>query len=133
MKDYFELECAIEVWAEEKGILAKATPIKQAMKTQEELTELCNAILNDDKEEIKDAIGDIVVTLIIQAKMQGLTIEECLNTAYDVISKRTGQMINGQFVKDNSDAVITIDSWDKADKITHDGFIYVKYSELNII
>jgi NTP pyrophosphatase (non-canonical NTP hydrolase) len=133
MKDYFELECAIEVRAEEKGILAKATPIKQAMKTQEELTELCNAILNDDKEEIKDAIGDIVVTLIIQAKMQGLTIEECLNTAYDVISKRTGQMINGQFVKDNSDAVITIDSWDKADKITHDGFIYVKYSELNII
>jgi len=100
MKDYFELECAIEQWAEDKGILAKATPIKQAMKTQEELTELCNAILNDDKEEIKDAIGDIMVTLIIQAKMQGMTIEECLNAAYDVISKRTGQMVNGQFVKD---------------------------------
>ena len=133
MKDYFELECAIEVWAEEKGILAQATPIKQAMKTQEELTELCNAILNDDKEEIKDAIGDIVVTLIIQAKMQGLTIEECLNAAYDVISKRTGQMVNGQFVKDNGGVVITRDSWEKADKITHDGFIYVKYSELNTI
>lgn len=132
MKDYFELECAIEVWAEEKGILAQATPIKQAMKTQEELTELCNAILNDDKEEIKDAIGDIVVTLIIQAKMQGLTIEECLNTAYDVISKRTGQMVNGQFIKD-TDVLITRDSWEKADKITHDGFIYVKYSELNTI
>lgn len=132
MKDYFELECAIEVWAEEKGILAQATPIKQAMKTQEELTELCNAILNDNKEEIKDAIGDIVVTLIIQAKMQGLTIEECLNTAYDVISKRTGQMVSGQFIKD-TDVLITRDSWEKADKITHDGFIYVKYSELNTI
>jgi NTP pyrophosphatase (non-canonical NTP hydrolase) len=100
MKDYFELECLIEKWAEDKGILAKATPIKQAMKTQEELTELCNAILNEDREEIKDAIGDIIVTLIIQAKMQGMTIEECLNAAYDVISKRTGKMINGQFVKD---------------------------------
>jgi NTP pyrophosphatase (non-canonical NTP hydrolase) len=133
MKDYFELECAIEVWAEEKGILAKATPIKQAMKTQEELTELCNAILNDDKEEIKDAIGDIVVTLIIQAKMQGLTIEECLNTAYDVISKRTGQMINGQFVKDNGGVVVTRESWNNADRIIHDGFVYVKYSELNTI
>lgn len=132
MKDYFELECAIEVWAEEKGILAQATPIKQAMKTQEELTELCNAILNENKEEIKDAIGDIMITLIIQAKMQGLTIEECLNTAYDVISKRTGQMINGQFVKD-TDVLITRDSWEKADKITHEGFIYVKYSELNTI
>ena len=100
MKDYFELEVCIEQWAKDKGILDKATPMKQAMKTQEELTELCNAILDDDKEEIKDAIGDIVVTLIMQAKMQGMTIEECLNAAYDVISKRTGKMVNGQFVKD---------------------------------
>jgi NTP pyrophosphatase (non-canonical NTP hydrolase) len=100
MKDYFELECLIENWAKEKGILDKATPLKQAMKTQEEVTELCNAIIDDNRDEIKDAIGDIVVTLIIQAKMQGMTIEECLNAAYDVISKRTGQMINGQFVKD---------------------------------
>jgi NTP pyrophosphatase (non-canonical NTP hydrolase) len=100
MKDYFELEACIENWAEEKGILTKATPIKQAMKTQEELTELCNAILDQNKEEIKDAIGDILVTLIIQAKMQNMKIEECLNAAYDVISKRTGKMINGQFVKD---------------------------------
>lgn len=100
MKDYFELEVCVEQWAEEKGILAKATPMKQAMKTQEELTELCNAILDNDRDEIKDAIGDIVVTLIIQAKMQGMTVEECLNAAYDVISKRTGKMVNGQFVKD---------------------------------
>jgi NTP pyrophosphatase (non-canonical NTP hydrolase) len=133
MKDYFELECAIEQWAEDKGILAKATPIKQAMKTQEELTELCNAILNDDKEEIKDDIGDIMVTLIIQAKMQGMTIEECLNAAYDVISKRTGQMVNGQFVKDNGGVVITRESWEKADKISQDGFVYVKYADLSIL
>lgn len=133
MKDYFELECLIEQWAEEKGILAKATPIKQAMKTQEELTELCNAILNEDREEIKDAIGDILVTLIIQAKMQGMTIEECLNAAYDVISKRTGQMINGQFVKDEKGVVITRESWEKADKINQDGFIYVKYADLSVL
>ena len=100
MKDFFELEVLIEEWAKEKGILDKATPIKQALKTLEETTELCNAIVNNDLEEIKDAIGDIMVTLIIQAKMQGMTIEECLNAAYDVISKRTGKMINGQFVKD---------------------------------
>ena len=100
MKDYFELEVCVEQWAKDKGIFDKATPIKQAMKTVEEVTELCNAILDNDIVEIKDAIGDIVVTLIIQAKMQGMTIEECLNAAYDVISKRTGKMINGTFVKD---------------------------------
>jgi|TARA_R110002072_G_scaffold8455_2_gene43187 NTP pyrophosphatase (non-canonical NTP hydrolase) len=98
--DYFELECAVEHWAEEKGILAKATPMAQALKTLEETTELCTAINSDDREEIIDAMGDIMVTLIIQAKMQGLSLEKCLESAYNVISKRTGRMINGQFVKD---------------------------------
>lgn len=100
MKDFFELEVAIEQWAKDKGILDNATTMKQAEKTHEEVLELMSAIDEDNREEIKDAIGDIVVTLIIQAKMQGMTIEECLNAAYDVISKRTGRMVNGQFVKD---------------------------------
>jgi NTP pyrophosphatase (non-canonical NTP hydrolase) len=100
MKDIKELIQLVENWAQEKGIFDKATPIKQAMKTQEELTELLNAILNDDKLEIKDAIGDILVTIIIQAKMQGMLIEDCLSSVYDIISKRTGKMVNGQFVKD---------------------------------
>ena len=98
--DYFELECAVENWAEEKGILSKATPIKQAMKTQEELTELINAILDNNRDEVIDGLGDLMVTLIIQAKMQDLSLEECLESAYHVISKRTGKMVNGQFVKD---------------------------------
>jgi len=98
--DYFELEAAVENWAEEKGILSKATPIKQAMKTQEELTELINAILDNNRDEVIDALGDVMVTLIIQAKMQDLSLEECLESAYHVISNRTGKMINGQFVKD---------------------------------
>jgi NTP pyrophosphatase (non-canonical NTP hydrolase) len=91
----------VEEWAEAKGILAHATTLRQAEKTLEETNELICAILNEDRDEIKDAIGDIIVTIIIQAKMQGLTIEECLQSAYDVISKRTGKMVNGQFIKDN--------------------------------
>lgn len=98
--DYFELECAVQDWAEEKGIFNTGTPIKQALKTQEEVTELCNAIIDDDKEEIKDALGDILVTIIIQASMQSLELEDCLESAYNVIKKRKGKMVNGQFVKD---------------------------------
>ena len=98
--DYFELECVVESWAQEKGILDKATPMAQALKTLEETTELCTAINSNDRAEIIDAMGDIMVTLIIQAKMQGLKLEECLESAYNVISKRTGKMVNGQFVKD---------------------------------
>lgn len=100
MKDYFELECAVEQWAEEKEIFEKATPMAQSLKTLEECTELCTAINNDNKPEIIDAIGDIMVTLIIQAKMQNISLELCLESAYNVINKRTGKMINGQFVKD---------------------------------
>jgi NTP pyrophosphatase (non-canonical NTP hydrolase) len=99
--DYFELEHAVEEWAKNKGILDKATPMAQALKTLEETTELCTAINANDRTEIIDAMGDIMVTLIIQAKMQDITLEECLESAYNVISKRTGKMVNGQFVKDN--------------------------------
>jgi len=108
--DYFELECAVETWAEEKGILSKATPMAQALKTLEETTELCTAINSNDRAEIIDAMGDIMVTLIIQAKMQGLKLEECLESAYNVISKRTGKMVNGVFVKDTEVNIPSV--WD---------------------
>ena len=98
--DYFELECAVEAWAEERGIFEKATPHSQVQKTVSELEELIGAIQADDKEEIKDGIGDIVVTLIIQCKMQNVTLEECLEHAYNQIKDRKGKMIDGQFVKE---------------------------------
>ena len=104
--DYFELECAVEDWAEEKGILDHSNPLKQALKTQEELSELMEAIIDEQggenrTDEIEDAIGDIMVTMIIQAKMRGMTIEKCLERAYNVINKRTGRMVNGKFEKDS--------------------------------
>ena len=33
-------------------------------------------------------------------KTGGTSIETCIDSAYDVISKRTGKMVNGTFVKD---------------------------------
>jgi len=113
---YNELEPLVIQWAKDKGILEKATPLDQARKTEEEVHELleaCVAQRNNDNhfynfkgklvntnEEILDALGDILVTIIIQAEMQGLKLEDCLESAYNVISKRTGSMQNGQFVKD---------------------------------
>lgn len=88
------------MWADDKGITRNGTPIGQAIKTMEEAVELAAAINRDDYVEIRDAIGDIMVTLIIQADMQGLTLNECLAWAYAAISNRKGQMVNGVFVKD---------------------------------
>ena len=114
---YPELEQKVLNWAEEKGILDKATPLAQANKTLEEVNELIEAvaaqqegktnfvnskgILVNTKEEIMDALGDVFVTIIIGAELQGLKLEDCLQSAYDVISKRTGVMRDGQFHKDN--------------------------------
>ena len=100
MKTYQELELLIIQWAKEKQIMSKGHPLAQCYKTLEEVEELKDAINNKDKAEVKDALGDILVTIIIQAEMQGLELEDCLLTAYNVISKRKGKMINGQFVKE---------------------------------
>lgn len=98
--DYNQLEALVIQWANEKGILVKGTPARQASKTMEECEELINAIEDDNREEIADALGDILVTIIIQAKMQNMSLVECLEGAYNIISKRTGVMRDGQFVKD---------------------------------
>lgn len=99
MKNYQELEKLVIDWSREKGILENGTTIAQAGKTMEECTELMVAIARHDDDEIIDALGDILVTIIIQAEMQGVSLTECLESAYNVIAKRTGVMVNGQFVK----------------------------------
>ena len=74
MKDYRELESQMIDWAKDKGIFEKGTPLKQSYKTIEEVAELISAVSINDKAEIKDALGDIIVTIIIQAKMQDLDL-----------------------------------------------------------
>ena len=44
----------------------------------------------------------MVVVLTNLAHLSGLTIEECIESAYDVISKRKGAMVNGSFVKNET-------------------------------
>jgi NTP pyrophosphatase (non-canonical NTP hydrolase) len=106
MRSYGELEALVIAWAAQKGILENGTPRAQAGKTEEEVQELIDAIDTDNKEEVIDALGDILVTIIIQAEMQGLKLTECLESAYNVISKRTGKMVGGQFVKDDAKEMI---------------------------
>lgn len=99
---YRQLEALVEDWAEDKGIIKNGTPTAQALKTLEECNELIDAIDKEHKGETVDALGDVLVTLIIQAKMQGVDLLDCLQIAYDVISKRTGKMENGMFIKDKA-------------------------------
>jgi NTP pyrophosphatase (non-canonical NTP hydrolase) len=90
----------IRTWAAERGIYDSGHKHTQYVKLQEEAGELAKALLDDDKPEIKDAIGDIVVVLTNLAHLEGLSIEECIDTAYAEIAGRTGSMVNGTFIKD---------------------------------
>ena len=63
-----ELQKLILEWADERDLLHRANATKQRLKLIEECGELASAILKNDVEKQKDAIGDIFVVLVILNK-----------------------------------------------------------------
>lgn len=98
--DFKRFEGLVIDWASTRGILGLSDPVTQCMKTQEELNELKQALLDNDRGEIIDALGDIVVTLIIQARLNGLDLMGCCEVAWGQIKDRKGTMVDGFFVKE---------------------------------
>jgi len=90
----------IRFWAEDRGLYKHGDPKTQALKLVEEVGEIARAVLKDDIDEVIDGIGDAVVVLTNLAELHDVSIEECIASAYGVISKRTGKMVNGTFKKD---------------------------------
>ena len=90
----------VEQWSFKKG-LHQAESSKQYLKVAEETGEIAAALARGKKAELKDAIGDVMVTLIILAQQNSLTLEECLQTAYAEIAERKGKMLNGVFGKES--------------------------------
>ena len=89
----------IRQWATDRGIYKSGDSKTQYTKLCEESGELARAILKKDRAELIDAIGDMVVVLTNLAALEGLKLEECVVSAYDVIKSRQGKMENGTFVK----------------------------------
>lgn len=89
----------IRLWAKEKGILNKGDKKTQFIKLQEEVGELAVSILKNKELDFIDAIGDCVVVLTNLAALENIKIEDCINSAYNEIANRNGNMINGTFVK----------------------------------
>ena len=90
----------IRTWAKDRGLYDKGNSHTQYVKLMEEAGELAQSLLKQDKPEIKDAIGDMVVVLTNLAYLEGFTIEDCIDSAYNEISTRKGKMVNGTFVKE---------------------------------
>lgn len=96
-----ELIRVVEYWAEVRGIFAHSTPQSQLLKAVSEMGELADAEIKGGSVEQKDAVGDVLVCLIIYCAMKGYDIKDCLLEAYEEIKDRKGKMVQGgAFVKE---------------------------------
>lgn len=98
---YANTEIAVIQWGEARGIVQNSTAYAQAIKTQEELNELFEAIENKDVAAMKDAYGDILVTLVMGCACADLDLVDCFKGAYNEIKHRKGHLTkDGIFVKE---------------------------------
>ena len=89
----------IAQWHHDRNLIDGSTDQAQFLKLIEETGELAGNLARG--KDIRDDIGDIIVVLINIAERNNLTIEECLDVAYDDIKDRKGTMIDGVFIKEN--------------------------------
>lgn len=82
------------------GIVKPENAKTQFMKATEELGELAEGINKDKPGQIKDSLGDVLVTLILLAEDLNLNLLDCLNSAWNEIKDRKGEVKNGSFVKE---------------------------------
>ena len=95
-------EFQVMQWAAARGIYENGTALGQAKKTLEEAGELLAAVAANDRAEIADAIGDVMVTLVNVGVLCDLDVRQCFYNAYKVIEPRQGYMNKaGQFVKES--------------------------------
>ena len=102
----------VKQWHHDRNLIEGSTDLAQFGKLMEETLELHEGLLdkrwdsyhydNPSVTDIKDAIGDIIVVLINIAERNGLTLEQCLEHAYNDIKDRKGKMVNGVFVKEQA-------------------------------
>ena len=90
----------VEQWSIDKG-LDKGNSFTQYAKSSEEMGEVAAALCRKDIDELRDGIGDVIVTLVILAQQNNMTLYECLEQAYGEIKDRTGVMSkDGSFIKE---------------------------------
>jgi NTP pyrophosphatase (non-canonical NTP hydrolase) len=86
-------------WHYDRGLIQNSTDSAQYLKLISEAGELADNIAKGKC--IKDDIGDMITVLINIAERNGLSIQECLEHAYNDIKDRTGYMSeNGVYIKD---------------------------------
>jgi NTP pyrophosphatase (non-canonical NTP hydrolase) len=98
---YSEIEMKVIQWSEARKIIPNSNPIAQWKKGMEEMDELRDALVKNDRAEAIDAVGDTVVCLINICALLDVDLVNCLESAYEEIKDRKGTMNEeGIFVKE---------------------------------
>lgn len=96
-----QIEMDVIRWSEERGIIPNSTSVAQYRKAQEEMHELHTALINRNRADIIDGLGDVLVCLINVAALENVDLTHCLAAAYNEIKNRTGYLnAGGIFVKE---------------------------------
>ena len=90
----------IRNWAAARNLIEGSDPKSQMLKLAEEMGELAGALARGKEAEADDAIGDMVVVLTILSAQRGVSIENCIECAWQEIKDRKGKMVDGVFVKE---------------------------------
>ena len=85
-------------WHYDRNLIDGSSDKDQYLKLIQEAGELSDNICKG--KDIRDDIGDMMVVLINIMERNNLTLNECLEVAYNDIKDRNGRMVDGVFVKE---------------------------------
>lgn len=96
-----QYEKMIVQWHRDRNLIDGATDKDQVCKLIQEVGELSSSVC--EQTSVADDIGDCIVVLINIAERNGLTLDDCLSTAWDDIKDRRGRMVDGIFIKETDE------------------------------
>jgi hypothetical protein len=98
---FADIENKILIWASQRKIVPNSTPATQLLKAVSEMGELADATIKNHEDEIIDAVGDVMVCLVVYCALRDINLVSCMEVAYDQIKNRKGILLpNGVFVKE---------------------------------
>ena len=93
-----ELTNLIVQWHHDRNLIDGSSDKDQVLKLIQELGELSDSVCKE--KDVKDDLGDMMVVMLNIMERQGVSMEECLSTAYNDIKDRKGRMVDGIFIKE---------------------------------
>lgn len=73
---FHQFRANVEQWSAERGIYEHSTALAQALKAVSEVGELADAVIKNDMDALKDAIGDVAVCVVNVMHMGRVALDE---------------------------------------------------------